>query len=275
MVAPRENRFAIALTPSTADLIERYADLDETGCIRKFQIINRELIAALQEAKAWLEEGMLPNESPSEIWERENPCERCEERVGCTITCRLKHAFDKDVYGGILCGAEPVADQRGWGGDCEVKNRVRFRVFFGSISENAKGLVFERCGGYLPGAIRVGRGGVVSVCDKPLSLRPWSAALYTIFSRHPEGFPLSALAGERSKEFVRIYKTITDSALKVDKLKVQLADEKGLARLLNNRLSELNLQLKAEGVPEIFQITTTSHKANNKPYFIPYLREQK
>ena len=190
------------------------------------------------------------------------------------ITCRRKHAFDKEVYGGLLCGIAPAAIQKEWGSE-EVKNMVRFKVRLGKNSEAKRGLFFERDLGYSQGAISVGKNGEISINEAPVALRPWSAALYTLFALNPEGFPLASLAGEQRKELVKAYRNISKSSVKVAKLKTQLANPDGTTKLLNNKLSELNIQLKEAGVPQIFWVVTTSHKANNKPYYIPYLRGEK
>lgn len=117
----------VPLTPTTAELIERYADFDSERYIAKFQIINEELIGALNGAARWLAEGFASNEILSEVWESENPCTNCAEREGCTITCRRKHSFDKEVYGGLLCGTNPAAYQLKWGSQTTVANKVHFR----------------------------------------------------------------------------------------------------------------------------------------------------
>lgn len=274
MITPTSKTYFVPLSDSTRDLIERYADFNEEGYIAVFQIINKEVIEALHCAKEWLTEGFLANESLSEVWQRENPCSVCDQKSGCNITCRQKHAFDKEVYGGLLCGTTPAAQQKVWGSE-EVKNMVRFKVRLGSISDAEQGLFFERDLGYSTGGVSVWKNGKISINGSEISLRPWSAALYTIFTLNPEGFPLAMIASERKKEFVNIYRNITKSTIKVNNLKAQLANIDGTTKLLNNKLSELNTQLKEAGVPQIFWVTTTSHKANNKPYYIPYLREEK
>lgn len=274
MITPQNKTFLVLLSDSTCDLIERYADIDSQGHICNFQIINKEVIEALHCAKEWLVGGFLGNESLSEVWMRENPCSVCPEQSGCNITCRRKHAFDREVYGGLLCGGAPAANQKAWGSD-EVKNMVRFKVRFGTNSESKKGLFFERDLGYSEGGVWVNKNGEISINGAVVSLRPWSATLYTLFAQNPEGFPLASLANDHRKELVKTYRNITKSTVKVAKLKTQLANPDGTTKLLNNKLSELNTQLKEAGVPQIFWVTTTSHKANNQPYFIPYLRGEK
>lgn len=268
------NSLYVSLSDSTSDLIERYADLDAEGYICNFHIINKEIIKALHSAKEWLEGGMLSNEELSEVWTRENPCAVCEERGSCNITCRRKHAFDREVYGGLLCGIVAAANQRDWHSK-EVKNKVHFKVRFAKNSEGEGGLFFERDCDHSDGAVRLGKKGEIWVNGERLLLRPWSAALYTLFVQHPEGLPLAAIAQEHSKEFVRIYKKCSQSEVKVEKLKAQLSDKKEISHLLNNKLSELNTQLKAANIAPLFWVTTTSHKANLKPYYIPYLRDKK
>ena len=274
MIMTQHNTFFTALTESTAELIERYADTDQEGYIRNFQIINKEIISALNQAKEWLCEGLLGNEVLSEVWYEENPCDSCAEQKSCTITCRRKHAFDRAIYGGLLCGAQAAILQKNWGSE-EVKNKVHFKVRLGANTDSKTGLFFERDLGYSEGGISVKKNGEISINGKQVLLRPWSATLYTLFVLHPEGFPLSELAGEREKELVKKYRNISKSEVKVAKLKSQLTNPDNTTRLFNNKLSELNTQLKEAGIPQLFWVTTTSHKANNKPYFIPYLQEKK
>lgn len=274
MVDTSNNRFYTKLSSSTSDLIERYADLDAEGYIGNFHIINKEIIEAIHGAKGWLEEGMLHNETLSEVWTRENPCSVCEEVGSCTITCRRKHAFDKEVYGGLLCGTVAAAQQMDWRTKA-VKNKVHFKVRLGQNSEGESGLIFERDCNYSDGAVFVGKNGDIWVNGTRLMLRPWSAALYTLFVLHPEGLPLATIAQEHAKEFVKLYKKYSQSEVKTAKLKAQLTSGKEVSHLLNNKLSELNNQLKEAGIAPIFGVTTTSHKANNKPYYIPYLKEKK
>ena len=266
----KSSKFLVQLTPSTAELIERYADFDAEGYVAKFQIINEELIGALGSAARWLSEGFASNERLSEVWERENPCADCTEREGCTITCRRKHSFDKEVYGGLLCGTNPAAYQLKWGSQTSVANKVHFRVRL----EEKNTLIFERDTEPLSGAIKVSKnGGLVRIEGRVIKLRPWSAALYTMFALHPEGLVLSSLADEHRKEFVKIYANISDSKVKVERLIAGLDDTKHLSHLLNNKLSELNSQLSEADIAPIYRIRTESHKANNKPYYIPYLRD--
>lgn len=262
-----ESRYIAQLSASTAELIERYADCDEEGYITNFQIINEELIGVLLGAAEWLKKGFASNEHLCEVWERENPCESCHEREGCTITCRRKHTFDKEVYGGLLCGKNPAAYQVKWGGR-GAKNKVHFKARL--YPENR--LSFERDIPHLSGAVWVDKKGGVRIEAKRIKLRPWSAALYTIFALHPEGIVLSSIAKERRREFIKIYTSITKSDVKTEKLLLQLDDSKHLSHLLNNKLSELNKQLAAEGVEPRYRICSAQHKSNNKPYFIPYLR---
>lgn len=259
--------FVTTLTASTADLINRYGECDEEGRIVRFNIINEELIGALRSAAEWLERGFLSNESLSQVWSRPSPCAECPEREDCHITCRRKHAFDKEVYGALLCGNEAAGVQHVG----EEENMVHFKVHL--TAENR--LIFRRDVGYTEGAIELLKNGGVGIDGRAINLRPWSAALYRMFVLHPEGFPLSQLGRELKGEFVRNYKNISQSTVKVAKLKEQLADIGGLSHLVNNKLSELNKQLRAEGVGEIFIPRTTQHKANNKPYFIPYLNREK
>lgn len=267
MTMAERERVCIALSEPTAELIERYADFDEEGYIAKFQIINEELIGALRQAAEWLQEGFMSNERLSEVWSRENPCEHCADREGCTITCRRKHSFDKEVYGGLLCGTLPAAHQLQWGTK-SVKNDLYLRVRL----ESEGRLCFERSCGYLEGIVTADKKGKVRIEGKSLKLRPWSAALYTMFVLHPEGLTLASLAGEHKKEFVKIYANISQSEVKVARLREQLEDEKRLSHLLNNKLSELNTQLSSQGVGERFLVRPLQPKANNKPFSIPYLQ---
>lgn len=261
------NCFTVGLSDSTADLINRYGEFSDEGCIVRFNIINEELIGALRSASEWLKEGFLANEELSELWYRPSPCEECPDRADCHITCRCKHAFDKEVYGSLLCGTEAAAIQRVG----EVENMVRFKVRLTAENE----LIFSRDRGYAEGAIELLKNGAIKIDGKEINLRPWSTALYRMFVLHPNGFPLAQLGRELKSDFLKNYKTVSQSALKVAKLKEQLADIGGLSHLVNNKLSELNKQLRGEGVKEIFIPRTAQHKANNKPYYIPYLKEEK
>lgn len=258
--------YSTTLSTPTVELIERFAEFDSEGYISKFHIINEELIVALKSAAKWLQEGFMSNETLSEVWTHESPCEVCPEREGCTITCRRKHSFDKEVYGGLLCGTGAAAYQHRWGTNI-VKNVVRFKVRLGTESR----LCFERDRGYLSGAVRVDKKGVIMVEGRTLNLRPWSAALYAMFILHPKGFPLASLAQEHQKEFVKIYANASQSEVKTAHIVEQLGDEKHLSHLLNNKLSELNSQLSEQGVREVFLVRTNQRKANKKPYYIPYL----
>lgn len=259
--------FSVGLSASTADLINRYGEISEEGCIVRFNIINEELIGALRSAAEWLKEGFLSNEELSELWSRPSPCDECPDRADCNITCRRKHAFDKEVYGALLCGTVAAAIQRVGEGE----NMVRFKVRLTTENE----LFFSRDRGYAEGAIELLKNGAIKIDGKEINLRPWSTALYRMFVLHPNGFPLAQLGRELKSDFLKNYKTVSQSALKVAKLKEQLADIGGLSHLVNNKLSELNKQLRGEGVKEIFIPRTTQHKANNKPYYIPYLKEEK
>ncbi len=268
------NYFSAQLTPSTLDLVERYADFDEGGYIKNYQIINKELIEALVRAGEWLKTTLSEGEEMAEVWSRPNPCDECPEKGDCTITCRRKHSFDKEVYGGLLCGTLPAAESSAKGKN-GAKNKVHFKVRLFVNIEGEKGLYFERNEEYAGEALEVNKKGEILLRGKALNLRPWSASLYTMFCLHPEGITLSSLYTEHTKEFVKIYKKFSASEIKTKKFKAQLADLDSITRLLNNKLSELNTQLRSLGVEPQFLVTATAHKANNKPYFIPYLKEQK
>ena len=83
--------------------------MDEDGFVVKYQIINEEVISALKDAANTLSDELLYGEQLSEYWERKSPCEDCELAMECSMTCRRKHAFDKEVYGGLLCGLLPCS----------------------------------------------------------------------------------------------------------------------------------------------------------------------
>ena len=70
-----EELFRTALTPQTADLIRRYAEMDKEGFVVKYQIINEEVISALKKAADNLSDELLYGEQLSEYWERKSPCE--------------------------------------------------------------------------------------------------------------------------------------------------------------------------------------------------------
>jgi hypothetical protein len=57
-------------------------------------------------------------------------------------------------------------------------------------------------------------------------------------------------------------------------LKDLLREGDGVQHLINNKISELNNELRAQGVAEIFMVHSEQYKANNKPYGIRYMREQ-
>ena len=275
MYNTNSDTYFLPLSDSTADLVERYSDLDAEGYICSYQIINKELIEALMSAGEWLKAGLLKGEVMGEVWSRPNPCEECPERADCGITCRRKHAFDKEVYGSLLSGSA-IAAEKQLKGSSEAKNKVHFKVRLTSENEGRKGLSFERTTEYFGDELEVSKKGeILFRGDRLDALRPWSTALYTIFILHPEGIPLSSLHKAHAKELVRIYKKASTSELKVGKLKAQLADSGTVTRLLNNKLSELNTQLREMGIEPKFRVETVSHKANNKPYFIPYLKEKK
>lgn len=262
-----KSQYIATLSPTTSELIRRYGEFDTEGYLKSFYIINEELIGAIRNAGQWLKEGLWANECLSEEWEKENPCNACPERPKCGITCRRKHAFDKEVYGGFLCGHKPVAYRLACASK-EVENEVRFRVRLEGENE----LVFSRDIDYAPEAIVFGRGGVVTIECKQIILPPWSAALYKMFTLHPQGFPLSDLAGELKTEFISTYKTTSGSEIKTKKMKEQLRSPR-LSHILNNKLSALNSQLRSNGISEDFIPRTEKYKSNNKPYFIPYLSE--
>lgn len=255
------------LSTSTAELIRRYGEFDSEGFLKSFYIINEELIGAIRNASQWLKEGFWANERLSEEWEKENPCDNCPDKPSCGITCRRKHSFDKVVYGGLLCGNSPVAYRLFWESD-DVENKVHFKVRLQGENE----LVFSRDIGHAPGAIEFGRYGLVRIERNKIVLPPWSAALYKMFVRHPKGFPLSALARELRGEFIGIYRTISGSEVKTNKLREQLHSPR-LSHILNNKLSELNLLLREHEVREDFIPRADKYKSNNKPYYIPYISE--
>lgn len=261
-----EEIFRITLSPSTADLIGRYADLDENGFILKYQILNEEIVLALKKAAESLAEELLYGEQLSEYWERESPCVSCESAEGCTMTCRRKHTFDKEVYGGLLCGALPCSylayDQE----DGE-KNNVYFKVKF----NEQEGLIFYRPVDAAPEGIRFVGNKVVVIDGRGVVLRPWSMSLYRFFVRHPEGLPLSALYTDNRREFVKIYESVVRSEVKCVRLKALLKNEGGIQRTLNNKLSELNVELRAQGVAPEFMVTSEGARTYHQPYRIEYL----
>ena len=46
----RDGKVRVKLSPATADLVERYAELSPEGVVTKYQIINEEIVAALHTA---------------------------------------------------------------------------------------------------------------------------------------------------------------------------------------------------------------------------------
>ncbi|MBQ2797632.1 MAG: hypothetical protein IJD12_05395 [Tidjanibacter sp.] len=259
--------FHTTLTPATADLISRYAEVDESGFITKYQIINEEVITALKKAAVTLSDELLYGEQLSEHWERKSPCEGCESAPECTMTCRRKHSFDKEVYGGLLCGSLPCSylayeDENG------EKNKVCFKVRFRA----EEGLTFYRPVEESPEGVKFVGSKVVVINGRGVSLRPWSMALYRFFVRHPEGVPLVTLYTDHRKEFAKIYESVVRSDTKSARLKALLKNANGIQRTLNNKLSELNVELRAQGVAPDFMVTSEGPRTYHQIYCIEHLR---
>lgn len=254
----------VVLTPSTAELISRYAKLSDDGRIEQFQIINEEIISALRSAAEVARSRMAANEQLSGHWDVPSPCEQCAERGRCTITCRLKHAYEKEVFGGLLCGRLAALTQSTLKGE----NNVYFNVYF--VGQTT--LEFYRSVGFGSGLISLGRRGGVSINGRTIVLRPWSEALYRLFVSHPEGVVLGQIATTHKAEFLAHYERASRSQLKLSKTKALLNDAEGFTRLINNKLAELNSQLRSAGVEEMYHVLPAQRKSNFKPYFIAYLR---
>lgn len=262
----QEEFFRIAITPQTAELIRRYGEVDEDGHISKYQIINEEVISALKRASEQLSDELLYGETLSEYWDRESPCESCELASDCTMTCRRKHAFDKEIYGGLLCGVLPCSCLAHNG---EEENKVYFKVKFNEQNE----LVFYRPTDIVPEGLRFVGNKIVVIEGRGVVLRPWSMSLYRLFVRHPEGLPLSAIYTEHRREFVRIYESVVRSEVKSARLKALLKDSDGIHRTINNKLSELNVELRRQGVAPKFMVTSEGPRTSHQLYCIEVFNE--
>lgn len=253
------------LSPSTAELVARYAQFADDGLIEKFHIINEEVIVALREAACVAQANFVSNESLSDHWAAKSPCEDCDQRRRCSITCRLKHNYEKSVFGELLCGRLPAIEKQ-----CgEEKNNVYFNAYFRSPNR----LDFYRSEGHDLGMIVMGKNGEVFIDSVRVVLRPWSEALYRLFMAHPEGVALAAIATTHKREFLRLYYGATKSDVKLSKTKALLKDKDKFVHAINNKIAELNSQLRAAGVMERFMVLPDKRKSNLKPYFIHYLSE--
>lgn len=261
-----EELFRTALTPQTADLIRRYAEMDEEGFVVKYQIINEEVISALKKAADNLSDELLYGEQLSEYWERKSPCEACELAEECTMTCRRKHAFDKEVYGGLLCGLLPCS-YLAYDNEQGEKNKVYFKV---KLDEQDT-LIFYRPVDAIPEGVKFVGNNVVVIDGRGVVLRPWSMALYRFFVRHPEGVTLSTIYNENRKEFVKIYESVVRSEVKSARLKALLKNGDGIQRTLNNKLSELNVELRGQGAPADFMVTSEGPRTYHQIYRITHL----
>lgn len=283
----RDGKVRIKLTPQTAELVHRYAETDPEGRITKYPIINEEIVAALLLAIERFESEMVLGEQRSNVWDTESPCVGCAEAKGCSITCRLKHQFEKEVYGGLLSGTKPAIwihntsdvpkilneeEYQSW--RKKLKEREQKEEVYFKVHLNEETLEIERTTGHKPGAISHTKHHPLVIDHREVSLRPWSMALYRTFINRPAGITLSSLYGESKRDFIRHYERATNSPLKTSKVKELLRDGKGVQHLVNNKLSELNKELRAQGVNDIFMVHSEQFKANNKPYYIRYLKEQ-
>lgn len=284
----RDGKLRIQLTPQTADLVQRYAEVDECGYISKYQIINEELIEALHTAADTLKSGLIVGEQMSKWWSIDTPCKECPDANGCNITCRRKHSFDKDVYGGLLCGLKPAIyiyptlnipktmtpqEYDEWfatprSEEPSDESILRVRVAEGGILE------IERHGKRAQGAIHHSKFLPLVIDRREITLRPWSMALYRTFINRPEGIILSSLCGNNKRDLLRHYERASASPSKTAKLKELLHEGSKAQHLINNKISELNSELRAQGVGEEFMVCSEQYKANNKPYYIRYLKEQ-
>ena len=261
-----EEIFRTTLSPSTADLVGKYAEVDENGFILKHPILNEEVISATKQAAASLADELLYGEQLSEHWESESPCVGCELAEGCTMTCRRKHAFDKEVYGGLLCGTLPCS-YLAYEQESGEKNKVYFKVKY----DGQSALIFYRPVEATPEGVRFVGNKVVVIDGKGVELRPWSMALYRLFMRHPEGLPLSAIYTDNRREFVKIYESVVRSEVKSTRLKAMLKNNDGIQRTINNKLSELNVELRAQGVIPEFLVTSEGPRTYHQIYRIGFL----
>lgn len=270
MTSPKlEEIFRTQLSSPTADLIKGYAEVDESGYIVKFQTINEEVIAALKEASVRLADELLYGEQLSEHWQRKSPCEGCEQAADCSFTCRHKHNFDKEVYGGLLTGSLPCSYLAYEGVDGE-KIKVAFKVTLSPSDE----LIFARPVEMAPEGVRFVGNKVVVIDGKGVVLRPWSMALYRFFVHHPEGVPISAIYTDHRREFVKIYESVVRSEVKSARLKQLLKDGDNIQRTMNNKLSELNLELRGQGVAPKYEVSSEGARTNHRPYRIEHIALQ-
>lgn len=285
----RNGNVSIQLTPQTADLVRRYAEVDAGGYICKYHIINEEIVGALRSAIGHFGGEMVLGERPSHHWAAQSPCATCADAKGCTITCRLKHNFEKDIYGGLLCGSKAAIvvydttavpevltndEYAEWAdkvADGEQTNELFFRVRLTDNNELEVALSVP----HKEGAVWHTKFHPLVIDHREISLRPWSMALYRTFLNRPEGVTLASLCGDNKRDLLRHYLRASDSELKTAKLKEALQPTPTAQHLLNNKLSDLNNELREQGVSEIFMVRSEQYKSNNQPYFIRYIKEQK
>lgn len=284
----RDGKVRVQLSPATADLVERYAERSAEGVITKYQIINEEIIAALHTAIGKFKGEMVLGERASHHWQAQSPCVGCAEAKKCTITCRQKYNFEKEVFGGLLCGTKPAiyiydttnapevmtTEEYGEWRKKELDDRDKTEVFFKVRLAEGGVLEVERSVGQPKGSVWHTKFHPMVIDHREISLRPWSMALYRTFLNRPEGITLSSLYGENRRDLLRYYERASCSPTKTAKLKELLRSGEGVQHLINNKLSELNNELRSQGVSEIFMVHSDQYKANNKPYGIRYLREQ-
>ncbi len=255
------------LGTDSAELVRRYARTDTEGYITAFQIFNDELVAAVLAGGAFLQYNLTSSERLSEHWKKPSPCGSCRSAERCAITCRDKHRFDKELYGGLLCGKLPCLYVTSFDGS-------RTDVYF-KVRLEGDGLRFDRT---VPQAFEPTSqiGPDTLLIDRAkIKLRPWSMALYMLFARYPEGLPLSAVYTSHRKEFAEIYHDVARSELKLAKLNRMFDDCTQMQRTINDKVSELNKELALQGVSEPFRVLSAKHKANLTPYFIRHLRDHR
>lgn len=220
------------------------------------------------------------------------PRPECEEQ-----NCKHRQRAANNYFGGIACGTIPVGyltDFTGYLEELDLMTEYN-NLFFedhgnfdgdevdflrekghivGEITVrlSIKGtlLLFERTPKQREVPLRVKDDKTMIIDHDEVKLRPWSMALYRLFAAHPEGLLLNQIYTDYKKEFVGFYHEATRSDLKLEKLQKLLA-QADVQRTVNDKLSELNIQLDKAFVAEIYQVHSEKTKSNNKPYFIRHL----
>lgn len=97
-------------------------------------------------------------------------------------------------------------------------------------------------------------------------------ALYQLFTRHPQGIFLKEINNDYRGEFIKIYNNICTSDKKKQKLE-ELLNSPDYRETINDKISELNTELKSANVSSGFFVRQEKKKATDQPYSILYLQE--